>query len=98
MRAVIKDGDVAAALNYLNVKTATDPLLFAALVSDETTETYKWVLGKFLKCMEGKQPQAVITDGDGAMREAIKQVFPDATHRLCAWHLNRNAGENVKKT
>ncbi|WJX61817.1 hypothetical protein P8452_46871 [Trifolium repens] len=29
----------------------------------------------------GKQPQAVITDGDGAMREAIKQVFPDATHR-----------------
>ncbi|CAJ2644600.1 unnamed protein product [Trifolium pratense] len=160
MRAVIKDGDVAAALNYLNMKSSSDPMLYAeyavdnvngrmktlfwadgisrtdyfcfgdvlafdttyrknkynyplvvfsgcnhhsqtvifgaALVSDETTETYKWVLRCFLECMEGKQPKAVVTDGDGAMREAIKQIFPDANHRLCAWHLNKNASENVK--
>ncbi|CAJ2654133.1 unnamed protein product [Trifolium pratense] len=160
MRAVIKDGDVAASLNYLNMKSSTDPMLYAeyavdningrmntlfwadgisrtdyfcfgdvlafdttysknkynyplvifsgcnhhsqtvifgaALVSNETTETYKWVLRCFLECMEGKQPKAVVTDGDGAMREAIKQIFPDANHRLCAWHLNKNAGENVK--
>ncbi|CAJ2662867.1 unnamed protein product [Trifolium pratense] len=68
----------------------------AALVSDEMTETYKWVLTCFLECMEGKQPKAVVTNGDGAMREAIKQIFPDANHRLCTWHLNKNAGENVK--
>ncbi|XP_058721827.1 protein FAR1-RELATED SEQUENCE 5-like [Vicia villosa] len=110
MRATIKYGDVAAAINYLNVKSSTDPMLYgcnhhsqtvifgAALVSDETTETYKWLLECFLECMENKYPEAVVTDGDGAMRESIKQVFLDATHRLCAWHLKKNAFENVAKT
>ncbi|XP_045825377.1 protein FAR1-RELATED SEQUENCE 5-like [Trifolium pratense] len=162
MRDIVKDGDVAASLHYLNAKSATDPMLYAeyaadtsngrmkslfwadgtsrsdyfcfgdvvafdttykrnkynlplvifsgcnhhsqtiifgaALVSDETTETYKWVLNCFLECMENKRPKAVVTDGDGAMREAIKEVFPDSTHRLCAWHLNKNAGENVKNS
>ncbi|CAH9103728.1 unnamed protein product [Cuscuta europaea] len=67
-----------------------------ALVSDETTETYKWVLESFLEAMGNKHPNAVVTDSDGAMREAIKHVFPSAFHRLCAWHLHKNACENVK--
>ncbi|XP_028064081.1 protein FAR1-RELATED SEQUENCE 5-like [Camellia sinensis] len=29
------------------------------------------------------------------MREAIKRVFPDARHRLCNWHLGKNAVSNV---
>jgi hypothetical protein len=45
--------------------------------------------------MQYKYPKVVVTDGDGAMREAIKQIFPTATHRLCVWHLNKNAGDNV---
>jgi zinc finger SWIM domain-containing protein 3 len=69
-----------------------------ALVSDETTDTYKWVLRCFLECMENKHPKAVLTDVDGAMREAIKQVFPHSTHRLYVWHLNKNAYENVKNS
>ncbi|GAU51315.1 hypothetical protein TSUD_412750 [Trifolium subterraneum] len=144
MRAIVKDGDVSAALNYLNVKSSTDPMLYAehsvngerrlktlfwadrisrsdyfcfgdvvafdttykknkynyplvifsgcsnhlqtvifgvALVSDETTETYKWLLETFLECMQNKYPKGVVTDRDGAMREAIKQIFPDANHR-----------------
>ena len=67
-----------------------------ALINDEKFETYKWVLEAFLEAMSNKHPKAVVTDGDGAMREAIKEVFPNATHRLCAWHLHRNACENVK--
>ncbi|MCI18556.1 protein FAR1-RELATED SEQUENCE 5-like, partial [Trifolium medium] len=46
--------------------------------------------------MGGKSPKSVITDGDFAMRNAIKTVFPNAHHRLCAWHLIRNATSNVK--
>jgi hypothetical protein len=42
----------------------------AALVSDETTETYKWLLWCFLECTKDKYPQAMVTDRDGAMREA----------------------------
>lgn len=48
--------------------------------------------------MENKYPKTVVTDGDGAMTESIKQFFPNATHRFCVWHLNRNAYENVKKS
>jgi transposase-like protein len=32
---------------------------------------------------------SVITDGDLAMRNAIRRVFPNAHHRLCAWHLKQ---------
>ena len=47
--------------------------------------------------MANKQPAAVVTDGDGAMREAIGKVFPNASHHLCAWHLHSKACENGKK-
>ncbi|KAL4394678.1 hypothetical protein AHAS_Ahas02G0176000 [Arachis hypogaea] len=68
----------------------------SGLLSDETTETYKWLLETFVEAMGGKSPKAVITDGDLAMRDAIKNVLPDATHRLCGWHIQRNACENIK--
>ncbi|KAJ1410830.1 protein FAR1-RELATED SEQUENCE 5-like [Sesbania bispinosa] len=46
--------------------------------------------------MFNKVPKAVVTDGDGAMREAIGTVFPGSLHRLYSWHLHQNACENVK--
>ncbi|KAF1895087.1 hypothetical protein Lal_00022584 [Lupinus albus] len=69
----------------------------AAVVSNETEETYIWLLEKFLEAMIGKQPECVITDGDLSMKNAIKRVFPEAHHRLCAWHICNNAGKNIKK-
>ncbi|CAH9139062.1 unnamed protein product [Cuscuta epithymum] len=76
-----------------------ETVIFAcALVSDEKTETYKWVLETFCECMFGKHPKAVVTDGDGAMREAIRAVLPSSFHRLCAWHLHKNACDNVKNS
>ncbi|KAJ1380127.1 Zinc finger, SWIM-type [Sesbania bispinosa] len=45
--------------------------------------------------MRGKLPSSVITDGDLAMRNAIRSEFPYAHHRLCAWHLLRNATSNI---
>ncbi|RYR78611.1 hypothetical protein Ahy_A01g003448 isoform A [Arachis hypogaea] len=45
--------------------------------------------------MGGVAPKSVITDGDPAMRIAIQKIFPTAHHRLCAWHLLRNATSNI---
>ncbi|KAJ1401057.1 Zinc finger, CCHC-type [Sesbania bispinosa] len=45
--------------------------------------------------MKSKTPSSVITDGDLAMRNTIRKVFPNAQHKLCAWHLLRNATSNV---
>ena len=55
-----------------------------------------WLLRQFLEAMDGKTPISVITDGDLSMRNAIRRVFPNAHHRLCAWHLARNATSNIK--
>jgi hypothetical protein len=69
----------------------------AAIVCDETEETYVWLLEQLLAAMGGKSPTSVITDGDLAMRNAIRRIFPDCHHRLCAWHLIRNACTNIGK-
>ena len=41
------------------------------------------MLNYFLEATGNQQPKAVVTDGDMAMREAVKVVFPEAFHRLC---------------
>ncbi|XP_016186187.1 protein FAR1-RELATED SEQUENCE 5-like [Arachis ipaensis] len=47
--------------------------------------------------MKGKAPMSIITDGDRQMKSAIEQVFPEAHHRICAWHLLRNTTSNIEK-
>ncbi|KAK1618754.1 hypothetical protein QYE76_024271 [Lolium multiflorum] len=61
-----------------------------AIVSDETEETYVWLLQTFLKAMCQKKPLSVITDADSAMIRAIRTVFPDVWHRICSWHVEKN--------
>ncbi|RYR48394.1 hypothetical protein Ahy_A07g034415 [Arachis hypogaea] len=67
-----------------------------ALLSDERSETFKWALKEFLEIMSGKLPKGIVTDRDRAMREAILEVFLGIPHRLCVWHLHRNAVQNIK--
>ncbi|KAL6310549.1 hypothetical protein AAG906_022245 [Vitis piasezkii] len=66
-----------------------------ALLIDESVGTCERVLETFLEAMMNKRPIFVVTDGDKAMRKAIKKVLPDTCHRLCSWHLQRNAFTNV---
>ena len=66
-----------------------------ALLVDESVSTYTWVLETFLDAMNNKKPISVITDGDKTMCKAIKRIFSDSYHRLCAWHIQRNAVTNV---
>ncbi|XP_010268007.1 PREDICTED: protein FAR1-RELATED SEQUENCE 5-like [Nelumbo nucifera] len=63
----------------------------AALMYDQSVESFKWVFHSFLKAMSGKQPKTILTDHDPRIANAIKQVFPDTCHRLCIWHIYQNA-------
>lgn len=65
------------------------------LLSDGTEYPYIGLLTTFLEAIDGKCPQALITDGDIAMRNAIQIVFMHATHRLYSWYLARNVQTNV---
>ncbi|XP_057419180.1 protein FAR1-RELATED SEQUENCE 5-like [Lotus japonicus] len=81
---------------FSGVNHHNQTIVFAsALVSNEKEETYVWLLEQFMTAMNGKAPTSVITDGHLPMKHAIQKVFPRAHHRLCAWHLLRNANSNV---
>ncbi|CAN0892007.1 hypothetical protein LINGRAHAP2_LOCUS17301 [Linum grandiflorum] len=43
-----------------------------------------------MKVMGGKKPKAVETDGDLAMLNTIKDVFPETVNRRCALHIRKN--------
>ncbi|XP_076934432.1 protein FAR1-RELATED SEQUENCE 5-like [Bidens hawaiensis] len=58
----------------------------AGLIYDETIESYKWLLDKFLKTHK-KQPKLVLTDQDAAVKQAVRAVFDQSIHRLCMWHI-----------
>ncbi|KAE8724054.1 hypothetical protein F3Y22_tig00010968pilonHSYRG00079 [Hibiscus syriacus] len=71
-------------------------IVFAtAIIADETSQYFELVLQTFLEAMMNKLPISVVTDGDRAMQRAIKSVIPYANHRLCFWHLSRNAQDKI---
>ncbi|KAE8695920.1 hypothetical protein F3Y22_tig00110678pilonHSYRG00174 [Hibiscus syriacus] len=71
-------------------------IVFAtAIIADESSQSFEWVLHNFLEAMMNKSPISVVTNGDRAMQRAIKSVIPNAKHRLCYWHLSRNAQANI---
>nr|KAJ0219351.1 hypothetical protein LSAT_V11C300136800 [Lactuca sativa] len=47
----------------------------AGLLSNESIESYRWLLEAFLKA-HGKHPQL-----------AVEAIFPSSNHRLCMWHI-----------
>ncbi|XP_062028647.1 protein FAR1-RELATED SEQUENCE 5-like [Rosa rugosa] len=67
-----------------------------ALIRDEREDTYTWVFKNFLESMEHKQPSSILTDGDESIRNVVERMMPQARHKLCAWHIGRNIGQNVK--
>lgn len=62
----------------------------AALMYDETTESFKWLFETFLEAHKQKKPQTIFTDQDQAMAKALREVMPDTCHGLCTWHLMQN--------
>ncbi|KAL4294038.1 hypothetical protein AHAS_Ahas18G0188100 [Arachis hypogaea] len=51
-----------------------------ALIEDEQTTRYTWLLQNFLEVMLNKSPSVVVTDGDEAMKAAIQEIFPNVTY------------------
>jgi hypothetical protein len=69
---------------FVGVNHHVQSILFGvALISRENTETFVWLFKTWLKCMNSRSPNAIITDQDRAMKSAINIVFPNVRHRLC---------------
>ncbi|KAK8948541.1 Protein FAR1-RELATED SEQUENCE 6 [Platanthera zijinensis] len=70
-------------------------LLGCALLSDETPETYRWLLKAWIACMSGHVPKAVITDHCKGIQIAVSDVLPGVRHRFCLWQIMKRAPEKL---
>ncbi|CAI0463636.1 unnamed protein product [Linum tenue] len=61
-----------------------------ALVSDETKETYAWVLSQLKNVLGGRRPDAFVTDKEGGLGVSVREIFPSSAHLLCVWHMKKN--------
>lgn len=73
---------------FYGVNNHNQTIMFvAALVTNEIEETCIWSLEQFHYAMKGKVLCSTITNGDVAMKNAIRRVFFNSFYRLCVQHL-----------
>ncbi|XP_047979307.1 protein FAR1-RELATED SEQUENCE 5-like [Salvia hispanica] len=70
-------------------------LFGCAFMLDETIASFIWVFETFMEAMGNKAPKTIFTDQDSAMANAIGKVFPNSIHRLCVWHISKNATQHI---
>ncbi|XP_028124104.1 protein FAR1-RELATED SEQUENCE 5-like [Camellia sinensis] len=90
--AKVEDGDAQDSKSRGDYAKFGDVLIFD---STYRTNAYKKPFVMLAEAMGNKALVSVLTDGDKAMREAIRKVFLDARLRLCNWHLGKNVVSNV---
>ncbi|RYR28898.1 hypothetical protein Ahy_B01g053114 [Arachis hypogaea] len=78
----IADGDASAAIVYLKGKSRSDPM-------SRQPNIILRMLQNILEVMCNKVPKVVVIDGDKTMIQAVKDVFPNVTHCLCVWHIEK---------
>jgi len=45
--------------------------------------------------MGNQKPMTIFTEQYQAMKNAIRVMLPNTCHRLCLWHISKNAAENL---
>lgn len=72
-------------------------LFGAALLYDETKDSFRWLFETFHCAMSGEQPMTILTDQSATIARAIKDVLLEAAHRLCVWHHYQNVTKNLSQ-
>nr|XP_016481211.1 PREDICTED: protein FAR1-RELATED SEQUENCE 5-like isoform X1 [Nicotiana tabacum] len=81
---------------FTGVKHHGQPVLFGcALLLNESEASFSWLFRTWLMAMCGKPPLSITTDHDRVIRLAVRQVFPEARHRFCKWHIFKECQEKL---
>nr|GEW35750.1 protein FAR-RED impaired response 1-like [Tanacetum cinerariifolium] len=82
---------------FVGVNHHGQSILFGCglLLSGEDKMTYAWLFRSWLECMDGRPPKAIITDQCPSMKVAVAEVFPEAHHRLCLWHIMKKIPQKL---
>lgn len=57
------------------------------ILLDEKPESLRWAFQSFLRLMDGKFPQTILTDLDMGLRDAILTELPHTKHVFPPWHV-----------
>jgi hypothetical protein len=68
-------------------------LLGCGLLGDESPDAFSWLFKKWLKCMNDKAPEAIITTHSRPVVKAVSEVFPHTRHRYNLWHIMKELPE-----
>ncbi|KAK4783516.1 hypothetical protein SAY86_007890 [Trapa natans] len=81
---------------FTGVNHHGQPVLFGcAFLINETEASFAWLFNKWLMAMSGRPPASITTDNDPVIGSAIAQVFPEARHRFCKWHIFKQCQEKL---
>uniref|UniRef100_A0ACD5Z4V7 Uncharacterized protein n=1 Tax=Avena sativa TaxID=4498 RepID=A0ACD5Z4V7_AVESA len=81
---------------FLGLNQFRETTIFgAALMFDETRDSFIWLFETFLAAHNGRQPRTIYTDQDVAMGQAIEKVFKESYHGLCTFHIMQNAVKHL---
>src|SRR5437773_10673020 len=70
-------------------------IVACAVIEDETLETYIWIFDNILT-ETGISPGVVFTDSDPSMIRSINEIYPNAHHLLCIFHIDLNLRKKLK--
>lgn len=77
---------------FLGINNHRQMIIFgAALLYDESVESFKWLFHVFIKAMSGTKPKTILRDQDPIISEAINSVLPQTNQRVCVWHIYQDA-------
>ncbi|XP_062179535.1 protein FAR1-RELATED SEQUENCE 5-like [Phragmites australis] len=106
----MKYGEAGSLLNYFHNKDSRPfgvfvgfnhfretVVFWAALMYDESVDSFKWLFETFLSTHNQKKPRTIYTDQDVAMGKAITDVLPETWHGLCTWHIMQNAIKHLNR-
>jgi len=65
---------------------------------ESETAWLEFLQGLFLRGLEGKTLQLIVTDGGTGLRAALPLVFPNVSVQLCWAHKMRNIADKVRRT
>ena len=70
-------------------------LVAQALMSDETTSSYMWVLNNLLTASNNLVPKTIFFDCDTGLGPAIETVLPTTRYLHCIFHIVLNIKKNL---
>lgn len=91
-------------MHLFQVTTLSDQgsLVYIAfgLIAGERREHYDWLIASLESLRElagAPRPFVVITDKEAALRNALKEKWPDVQQQLCIWHILSNVRGKIRR-